>query len=163
DYQRYETHITMHDGETVSHGATLVELAKKSNAPGTTDTRISTEGTIDHPSKANIWKPVAITAGVLEAGSIAFLAYSYVKEQSYASKSSLAVMGLGRDITQDDCGKLHDGDMVNGQTVHLNDGHFKSACDFSKYEKYGWIATSVFGVALAGSIVMLVIKHNNGD
>jgi hypothetical protein len=164
DYQRYETHITMHEGETVSHGATLVELTKRSNAPGTTpDPRISTEGTVDHPSGTNIWKPVAITAGVLEAGSIAFLAYSYVKEQSYASKDKLMVTGLGRDVTDSDCGKIHDGSEVNGQTVHLNDSNFKNACDYSKYEKYGWIATSVFGVALAGSIVMLVIKHNNGD
>lgn len=160
DYQRYETQITMHDGETVSHGATLVELGKKPNPPGTTDTRISTEGTIDHPSKTNMWKPVAITAGILEAGSIAFLAYSYHKEQSYASKDSLMVTGLnGRDVTDADCGKIHNGE--NGVTI--NQSNFDKACSYSKYEKWGWVATSVFGVALAGSVVMLVIKHNGEE
>ncbi len=160
DYQRYETQITMHDGETVSHGATLVELSKHQPTPPGTTEAISTEGTIDHPHKGNIWKPVAIGAGVVEAGSIAFLAYSYIQERNNAS--NIHAMNHIGDVTESDCGHLTPDTIgADGKNpVVYNKGAFDSACRYSRYEKYGWVATSVFGVVLAGSLVMAFIKSD---
>jgi hypothetical protein len=161
DYQRYETSITMHDGETVPHSATLQELPKKTpgNPPGEV---VGVEGKIDHPpNPRNIWKPIAITAGVLEAGAISFLAYSYIEERS--SAKDIHPMNKIGDVTDTDCGHLKSGVSIGGDgtPVTFNQGKFDDACKFSRWEKYGWIATGVVGVALAGSVVMMVIKNHD--
>lgn len=153
DYQRYETQISIRDGETLPQNATLLELPRKTSGPGET---LSTEGTIDQRPKSNFWKPAFYASSVLEVGSAGFLLYSYVQMRKH--KDNIHATGQAADFTPDDCGrKSGDG------SVTFNQAELDSSCKYYRWQKYGGIATGLFGVAMIGTFVMAFVVHDSGS
>jgi hypothetical protein len=139
DYQRYETAITIRNGETLQHSATLIELPKKGLVRAT-EPPISIEGTIAAKPRSNPWKPVFYGAVVLDAGAIGYTIYQWRKAVDAAPAST----------SDADC---------NGT---INDAALKRACDHNEKNKIGFVVSSVLGAAVVGSFFMAFVRHS-GD
>ncbi len=151
DFQRYETSITVRNGESLPHNATMVEMSKKPLAP--TGNPLSVEGTVGTKSGSNGWKPVFYGATVLTAGAAGFSVFTIIRARSEGDKIE-AEKSPGVKYTQDDCGRS------TGLTGAPAD-HLKKACDWYKYQKVGWVVTGVAGAAMIGSFVMAYLR--DGD
>jgi len=136
DYQRYETAITVHNGETLQQNVTMVEMSKKS--PPTGGESISREGTVGTTSSSDIWKPVFIGTAVLEAGAIGFTYYEYKKANGAAPPGS----------SDDQC---------KGTLT----GKLKEACDHNTLNKVGWGASIALSAAMVGSFYMAFIRDRD--
>jgi len=145
DFQRYETSVTVRNGESLSHTATLVEMSKRPLAP--TGNPLSVEGTVaSRPpaSKTNIWKPVFFGSTVVALGGAGFVLYEWKKGDKEAED---ARPGLG------------DGD-CNDQVLRRDDDHFDNACKAYRLQTIGWVVTGVAGAAMIGSFVMAYLRDD---
>jgi hypothetical protein len=139
DYQRYETAITIRNGETLQHSATLVEMPKKGPVRAT-EPPISIEGTIAAKPRSNPWKPVFYGAVVLDAGAIGYTIYQWRK----------AIKEAPPGTTDADCSKA------------MPSAELKRACDHNDKNKIGFVVSSVLGAAVVGSFFMAFVRHS-GD
>jgi hypothetical protein len=137
DVQRYETTITVRNGETLQHGAVLVEMSKKT--PPVRSQPIITEGTVSKP-RTNLWKPVFYTTVVLDAGAIGYTIYEWRKAISSAPPGT----------TDSDC--------ANSPT-----GALKTACDHNRRNQIGFVVSSVLGVAVVGSFIMAFVRDSGTE
>ncbi|HSR96980.1 MAG TPA: hypothetical protein VLM79_08030 [Kofleriaceae bacterium] len=139
DYQRYEISITIRNGETLQHSATLVEMPKRQPVRAT-EPPISIEGTIAAKPRSNGWKPVFYGAVVLDAGAIGYTIYQWRK----------AVSAAPSDTTDANCGDA------------MQSNALKNACDHNQKNKIGFVVSSVLGAAVVGSFFMAFIRHSDG-
>lgn len=138
DYQRYETSITVRNGETLPHTATLVEMSKKSVAsPGGS---ISKEGPGESKSGTGIWKPVfyGTAAGTVAAAGFAMYEWSLSKDDAKNIKIA--------NVDESKCGNT------------MADEAFKSACSHYTKRTIGWVVTGVVGAAMLGSFYMAFVR-----
>jgi hypothetical protein len=151
DYQRYETAITVHGGETLSHTATLTELSRPL-PPTPSKDPISIEGTVSR-SKSNLWKPIFYGTAVLDAGLIGFSIFEWNKGNTEAKAINSNVIYSGSDC---------DGDQAKAGTglSSVNLMHLNGACKALSRQKLGWIASGVVGVAVIGSFVMAYVRDS---
>ncbi|MBC7978240.1 MAG: PEGA domain-containing protein [Myxococcales bacterium] len=147
DFQRYETSITVRNGESLPHNATMVEMSKKPLAP--TGNPLSVEGTVGTKSGSNGWKPVFYGATVLTAGAAGFSVLTIIRANAEAEK-----INTDPKLSNADCGKDLELSVTDGK-------NFKKACDWYKYQKVGWVVTGVAGAAMIGSFVMAYLR--DGD
>jgi hypothetical protein len=140
DYQRYEIAITIRNGETLQHSATLLEMPKKVAAVRATEPPISIEGTIAAKPRSNPWKPVFYGAVVLDAGAIGYTIYQWRK----------AVDAAPAGTTDADCNNA----MISSE--------LKRACDHNEKNRIGFVVSSVLGAAVVGSFFMAFVRHS-GD
>jgi len=138
DFQRYETSITVHNGETVPHTATMVEMSKKPLTP--TGDPLTVEGTVTAKSRTNIWKPIFFATVVLDAGAGAYSIYEWKKAKDAAPPGS------------------SDSDCKSGVT-----GQLKTACDHHRNEIIGAVVSGVLGAAVIGSFVMAYVRDSGRD
>jgi hypothetical protein len=173
DYQRYEASITVRTGETSPQNVTLVEQRKAPVTPPRDS--ISREGTVTATAtpRTSVWKPVFYaTAGatVIAAGATT---YEWLKGRSNAN--SITTDGpfsamVGKDdgtghkrVSSDQCGS---GDVKRFQTANPMDNDvkaFNDACNNFKYQKIGWVVTSVVGVAAIGSFIMAYVRDSGSS
>jgi hypothetical protein len=139
DYQRYETSITIRNGETLQHNATLLEMPRKQPVRAT-EPPISIEGTIAAKPRSNLWKPVFYGAVVLDAGTIGYTIYQWRKAVSAAPPGK----------TDANCSDMD-------QTAAL-----KNACEHNQKNKIGFVVSSVLGAAVVGSFFMAFIRNSDG-
>ena len=139
DYQRYETSITIRNGETLQHSATLTEMPRKQPVRAT-EPPISIEGTIAAKPRSNPWKPVFYGAVVLDAGAIGYTIYQWRKAVNAAPVNTT-------DANCDD----------PTQSAAL-----KNACEHNQKNKIGFVVSSVLGAAVVGSFFMAFIRHSDG-
>ena len=144
DYQRYETSITVRNGETLPHTATLVEMSKKSVAsPGGS---ISKEGPGASKSGSGIWKPVFYGTAAGTVGAAAFSIIAITRSNSEADQ-----ILMSQRVSQKDC----------SNTMAVSSGdltHFKNACDWHSRQIVGWVVTGVVGAAMLGSFYMAFVR-----
>lgn len=140
DYQRYETSITIRNGETLQHNATLVEMPRKPQPVRATEPPISIEGTIAAKPRSNLWKPVFYGAVVLDAGAIGYTIYQWRK----------AVSAAPANTTDANCS-----DATQSNAL-------KNACEHNQKNKIGFVVSSVLGAAVVGSFFMAFIRHSDG-
>ena len=151
DYQRYETSITVRNGETATHQATLVEMSKRPLAP--TGNPLTVEGTVGTKSNSNGWRPVFYGATVVTAAAAGFSIVAFVKSKSYASE-------VHADKTPNV--PFDDSDCSDPSQVPVDfRSSFKKACDWHKYQVVGWAVTGVAGAAMIGSFVMAYLRDGN--
>jgi hypothetical protein len=151
DFQRYETSITVHNGETVPHTATLIEMSKRPLSP--TGNPLSVEGTVGTRSGGNGWKPVFYGATVVTAAAAGFSIFAIVKSRQYGDKVTADKMPNVR-YSESDC---PDGAGLVGAG---NISNFKKACDWHTYQQVGWVVTGVAGAAMIGSFVMAYLRDD---
>ena len=141
DYQRYEASITVRNGETLPHNATLSEMSKrtaktpKTPKPPPTGEPSGKEATVATTSGSNILKPVFIGTAVLEAGAIGFTYYEYSRANATAPPGS-----------------------NDGQCGGNMDPKLTEPCHHNDLNKVGWVVSSVVGAALVGSFYMAFIR-----
>ena len=140
DYQRYETSITIRNGETLQHSANLVEMPKKQPVRAT-EPPISIEGTVAAKPRSNVWKPVFYGAVVLDAGAIGYTIYQWRKAVSAAPANTT-------DANCDD---------------PMQSAGLKNACDHNQKNKIGFVVSSVLGAAVVGSFFMAFIRHGDSS
>jgi PEGA domain len=150
DYQRYETSITVRNGETIPHSATLVEMpkqvAKRASRPAASDpAAISTEGTVAAKSKSNLWKPAFYATTVAGAGALGYTLWQY-KLATDAAEAAGAPAGK----SQKDCGK--------SEPMGL-----ETACRHYRNYTIGWITSSVLGAAAITSFVMAYVRDGSSE
>ena len=138
DYQRYETSITIRNGETLQHNATLLEMPKKQPVRAT-EPPISIEGTIAAKPRSNPCKPVFYGSVVLDAGAIGYTIYQWRK----------AVNAAPAGTTDANC----DGTQT---------GALKNACEHNQKNRIGFVVSSVLGAAVVGSFFMAFIRNSDG-
>lgn len=153
DFQRYETSITVRNGETLPHTATLVEMSKKPIAP--TGNPLSVEGTVGTRSGGNGWKPVFYGATVVTAAAAGFSVFAVVKSRSYGEKVKAMRPGTNDLYSESDCPT---GAELTSE--HNNLSNFKKACDWHTYQQVGWVVTGVAGAAMIGSFVMAYLRDD---
>ncbi len=141
DYQRYETSITVHNGETLPHNATLVEMSKRTakttktpKSPATGEPS-SKEEAVATSSGSNLWKPVFYGSAVLAAGAIGFTYYEYKKANDTAPPGT------------------NDGQCGSNMSSNLTE-----ACHHNDLNKVGWVVSSVLGAATIGAFYMAFIR-----
>lgn len=139
DYQRYETSITIRNGETLQHSANLVEMPKKAPVRAT-EPPISIEGTIAAKPRSNPWKPVFYGAVALDAGAIGYTIYQW----------RMAVNAAPANTTDGNCGDA------------MQPAALKNACDHNQKNRIGFVVSSVLGAAVVGSFFMAFIRHSEG-
>jgi hypothetical protein len=154
DYQRYETQITVRNGEAVPHSATLIEMPRQvarqaikpapPSSTGGMGESLSIEGTVSQP-RSNLWKPVFYTTAVAGAGALGFTLWQYKMATDQAAKLTT------EDKTQKNCS---DGDRSDG---------LKKACDHYRMYTIGWITSSVLGAAAIGSFVMAYVRDGGSE
>jgi hypothetical protein len=167
DYQRYETSITVRNGETLSHTATLVEMSRKPSGP--TGDPISVEGTVTAThSRSNVWKPIFYGTAVLEAGALGFTIFEWNAGKTNAGKISktgsfLTTVGKtgadGKFVDESQCSGDSKVDAFDKNDVDLK--HFKDACKNYTNTKIGWVVSGVVGVAVIGSFVMAFLRDSH--
>jgi hypothetical protein len=146
DYQRYETPITVKNGETLSHTATLVEAAKKPVAPGKDP--ISVEGTVARrDGRSNLWKPTFYASGAVAAAAGGVVVLTWLEERSKAKQIS------AQGITQHNCGQ--------GLANPADKSALDAACSWRTGNMVGWIVTGVAGAVALGSFYMAFMR--DGD
>lgn len=138
DYQRYETSITVRNGETVPHSATMVEMTKRTPAP--VGDPLSVEGTVTTKSRTNVWKPIFYTTVVLDAAAGGYAIYEWQKAKDAAPPGS-------------------DDSMCGDSPT----GKLKEACDHHRNEIIGAVVSGVLGVAVIGSFYMAYIRDTHRD
>jgi hypothetical protein len=148
DYQRYETSITVKNGETLPHSATLTEMSKKAVAPGppVRSDPVSIEGTVSSKSGFNVWKPIFYGSTILEAGAIGFALYEL-------------------KLSRDDAKRIQVPGLDESKCTAANeamDPAFKSACSHYTKRTIGWVVSGVMGAAMIGSFFMAFV-HDSGD
>jgi hypothetical protein len=175
-YQRYETSITVRTGETTPHNVTMVEL-KKIN-PVIKEPKSppqSREGTISATAKpsGNVWKPVFYGTAALTVAGAGFSVFEILQGKSNSDKipqSSMFVQTVGKGATSGD--KKVDSDQCDSTEVKsymsMNPSDpqaksFNDACNNFKYQKIGWIATGVVGVAAIGAFVMAYVRDSGSS
>ena len=156
DYQRYEASITVHNGETLSHPATLAEMSKKTAKTKTPPTGgpSGKEGTGTATSGSNIWKPVFYGSTVLAAGAAGFSVFAITRSNDEAGQ----IMGsnsAGKPFTEKDCNPFPNAVMDPDR------GHLKSACDWHDRQLIGWVVTGVVGAAAVGAFYMAFIRDRD--
>jgi len=145
DYQRYETSITVRNGETLAHGATLVEMSKKPLTPSAEP--LSVEGTVTHGSGGNVWKPVFYGTAALTVAAAGFSVFAITKSNSAADK-------IGeKNITQKSCGTT--------LASPADNTSLKDACSWHDRQVLGWVVTGVAGAAALGSFFLAYVR--DGD
>lgn len=140
-YQRYETSITVRNGEATPLTATMVEMSKRAPAP--TGDPLSVEGTVTTKSKTNVWKPIFYSSVVLAAGAGGYSIYEWKKSQDEAEKGATA------------------GNSACGSDLENTDEHLKSACSHRKKEIIGAVVSGVLGAVAIGSFVMAYVRHGD--
>jgi hypothetical protein len=139
DHQRYEAAITVRNGETLSHSASLVEMPKLVAKPQVQppSEAISTEGTLTAKPKSNVWKPVFYTTTVAGAGALAYTLWQWKLSNDEADKV------LGPEMLgPEDCPRAE----------------ITKACDHHRRHVIGVVASSVLGAAAIGSFVMAYVR-----
>jgi hypothetical protein len=164
DYQRYETSITVHTGETLPHNATLVEMSR---LPPTPSAQLHTvEGTVTTKPESNIWKPVFIGAAALDAAAIGFTIYEWRTGISTANGISSGG-AFAKKFGGDGPGRCGSADIdtfvaSSGDPQVPKDAKtFKDACSNYNLQRVGWVVSSVVGVAVVGSFFMAFIRDRN--
>ncbi|HEX2688697.1 MAG TPA: PEGA domain-containing protein [Kofleriaceae bacterium] len=165
DYQRYETSITVHSGETLQQPVTMVEMSKK---PPPLGPPISREGTVGTKSGSSIWKPVFYGATVVEAGAIGFAVFELIEGQRNAGKiekTSDFAKQVG-SLSNGDCSskpqKFIDFKKENTTGPGATDvKNFEDACSNWTLQKVGWMATGVVGAAVIGSFYMAFLRDRD--
>jgi hypothetical protein len=145
DFQRYETSITVRNGESLPHSATMVEMSKKPLTP--TGNPLSVEGTVGTKSGSNGWKPVFYGATVLTAGAAGFSVYAIIESRRQGNK-----IETEQKFTEADCPNAGPQDFKE---------NFDKACKWHDRQQIGWIVTGVAGAAMIGSFVMAYLR--DGD
>jgi hypothetical protein len=148
DFQRYETSITVKNGETLAHSATLVEQVKKP-PPVVSKEPISREGTVARAAPSGLWKPLAFGSSVVALGSAGFAVFAITKSRNAAAE--IGVPGI--DQSKCKTNPFPDGD---GNLGRLND-----ACDWRTRQLVGWVVTGVAGAVALGSFYMAYMR--DGD
>jgi hypothetical protein len=151
DFQRYETSITVRNGETLPHSATMIELSKRPLAP--TGNPLSVEGTVGTKSGSNGWKPVFYGATVLTAGAAGFSVFAIIRAKAEGDKIKATKADNSR-FTNNDCPS-------SSPVPEPYKANFEKACDWHKYQQVGWVVTGVAGAAMIGSFVMAYLR--DGD
>jgi hypothetical protein len=146
DFQRYETSITVRNGETLQHNATMIEMSKKPLAP--TGNPLSVEGTVGSKSKSNPWKPVFYGSTIVTLGAAGFAIWEWKAATSDADKI--------KDMTLDQskCGN---------KTLRNGSGDFDHACNHYQLQTIGWVVTGVAGAAMIGSFVMAYLRDDHTE
>jgi hypothetical protein len=140
DYQRYETSITIRNGETLQHSATLVEMPKKAPVRAT-EPPISIEGTVAAKPRPNPWKPVFYGTVALDAGAIGYTIYQW----------RMAVNAAPANTTDGNCG-----DATQSNAL-------KNACEHNQKNKIGFVVSSVLGAAVVGSFFMAFVRGESTE
>lgn len=166
DYQRYETSITIRNGETLPHSAMLVELPKKPSALRPRTDPISVEGTVSKP-KSNIWKPIFYGTTVLEAGAVGFAVFEIVqgrRNSGNISRTSDFANTFGQLDTSACSNKP--ANYAEFKATHPGNAevqHFEDACKNWDLQRIGWVATGVVGAAMIGSFVMAFMRDGGTE
>ncbi|HEU4728341.1 MAG TPA: PEGA domain-containing protein [Kofleriaceae bacterium] len=154
-FQRYETTITVHTGDTVPHSATLVEMSRASPIVKTEPTSI--EGTVSSRPPSNIWKPVFIGTAIAEAAAIGFTIYEWQQQKKNADKvdlnSDFAKNAPHPRLGQGDCKLTY---VTNAMGKDAD--RFKDACSNYDLQRVGWVASGVVGVAMVGAFYMAFFR-----
>jgi hypothetical protein len=145
DYQRYETSITVKNGETVPHSATLTEMSRKSPAPVRSEP-VTIEGTVSSKHGFNVWKPIFYGSTLLEAGAVGFALYELKLSRDDAKR--IQIPGL-------------DESKCNAANEAM-DAAFKSACSHYTKRTIGWVVSGVMGAAMIGSFFMAFVHDSSG-
>ena len=161
DYQRYETSITVRNGETLQQPVTMSEMAKKPAKPptppnpptGSTGETISREGAVGAKSGSNIWKPVFYGTAGVGAAALGFTIFSIVKSNNEAGQ----ITPMPTTVSQKNCGPLPTG---SGYTPQDQD-HFDKACSWHDRQLIGWVVTGVAGAAAIGSFYMAFMRDSS--
>jgi hypothetical protein len=143
DYQRYEVSITIRNGETLQHAATLTEMPRSKAIKLPPSDPISVEGTVAAKPRSNAWKPIFYGTTLLEAGAVGFTLWQYKMATDSANRLTNA------NKTQDNC---NDTD----KSIIL-----ENACHHYKLYTIGWVTSGVLGAAVVGSFFMAFI-HDGG-
>jgi hypothetical protein len=152
DHQRYATSITVHNGETLPHSATLVEMSKKPGSPTTpTGEPISRAGTVAAKPGSDIWKPVFYGTAAATVGAAGFSVFAITRSKDEAGQ----IMESSMTVTQKDCSGSVDGLSIGEQT------HLTNACDWHRNQIIGWVVTGVVGAAVVGSFYMAFIRDRD--
>jgi hypothetical protein len=171
DYQRYESSITVRTGETTPQNVTLVEQRKV--AATLPKDSISREGTVTQAPHGNVWKPVFYaTAGatVLAAGATTYewlkgksTANGINQEGAFNQMVGVADSAGRKSVSNSQCDsdQVKMFQMTNGADADLK--KFNDACSNYKYQKIGWVVTSVMGVAAIGSFIMAYVRDSGSS
>jgi PEGA domain len=157
DYQRYEASITVRNGETLPHNATLAEMSKKTAKtpktpkPPPTSEPSSKEATVATTSGSNIWKPVFYGSAVVAAGAAGFSVVAITQSNKEANQINQS----GITVSQKDCGGPVMGLTTNEQN-HLN-----SACSWHTGQIVGWVVTGVAGAAAISAFYMAFLRDRD--
>jgi hypothetical protein len=147
DYQRYETSITVRNGETLPHTATLVEMSKKT-ATVSTGEPISVEGTEGSKGGSNIWKPVFYGTAAVTVAAAGFSVLAYFEGQSKADNIT------SKQVSHDNCTNQAEAGLTNPLEVDA----LSSACSWYNRTRVGWVVTGVVGAAAVGSFIMAFVR-----
>jgi hypothetical protein len=158
DYQRYETSITVHNGETLPHSATLVELSKKTTKPPPTGEPIGRERTVATTSGSGIWKPVFYGSAAVAVGAAGFSVFAITKSKSEADK----ITKMQPTVDQADCGSSASASKMKIMSLGPADhDHFTNACDWHDRQIIGWVVTGVVGAAAVGAFYMAFMRDRD--
>jgi hypothetical protein len=156
DYQRYEASITVRNGETLPHTATLVEMSKKTAKtpktpkPAPTSEPSSKEATVATTSGSNIWKPVFYGTAALTVAAAGFSVFAITKSNDEASKITATI--AGKPFTEKDCSS------IPSTLMDPDKGHLNSACSWHTNQIVGWVVTGVAGAAALSAFYMAFIR-----
>lgn len=155
DYQRYETSITVHTGETLSHNATLVEMSKLPLTPSAQP--ITVEGTVAAKPASSVWKPVFYGTAGVDAALIGLTLYEFYQSHSKADDIKI-VRDDQRPLTNSDCGTASAARMGHYESLSHE---FHDAC--KAYSRYtiGVVVSSVVGAAVVGTFIMAFIRDRD--
>jgi hypothetical protein len=154
DRQRYETPITIHTGETLSHNATLVEMSKLPLTPSAQP--MTVEGTVAEKPSSSIWKPVFYATAGVDAALIGATLYEFYQSRSKANDIKVP-RDDGKSLSNHDCGTSNGA----GKGYEGLSPEFHDACTaYSRY-KIGVVVSSVVGAAVVGSFFLAFIRDRD--
>ena len=136
DYQRYESQITVKNGETSSQSVTMVEMSRKPTSAKEPRETISREGTVTS-TKRNVWKPIFYGTLAADAAAAGFTIFAWHEANAKAPPGG------------------NNGQCGSGQMSNLN-----SACNWYTAHVVGWVVSGVLGAAVVGSFVMAYIRDS---
>lgn len=169
DYQRYEAQVTVRAGETTTQTVTMVAMPKKlaDLQPKETITR---EGTVAQTSpRTNAWKPVFYGTAVGTAAAAGFSIYELVQGKNNANAINKdgafnTTVGTGSTTKRVDSSQCNSSQVTTFGNMNPGDldvKHFTDACSNYKYQKIGWVVTSVIGAAAIGSFIMAYLRDSS--
>ncbi|HET7505676.1 MAG TPA: PEGA domain-containing protein [Kofleriaceae bacterium] len=160
-FQRYETQITVHTGDTVPHSATLAEMTR-STPVVVTGPSTSIEGTVSSGSPSNVWKPVFIGTAIAEAAAIGFTIYEWNQQNNNIGKidrNGMFATGMdNKRLSNDDCGSSYVARAAKDDATRQDAQAFNDACTNLKRQRIGWVTTGVVGVAMVGAFYMAFFR-----